>query len=896
MSIDPNAYSDLAAGATEVLRYRYTISDGNGGTVEQAAIIRIRGVNDDPVAAADAVVGTEDTVITGDVLADNGSGADSDVDGVTLTVAATPVADVANGSLILNANGTFSYTPDADFNGTDSFIYTLLDGQGGTDTGTVTITVNAVNDAPVVADVVRASPFEDDAAIVINLLAGASDADGDTLSVVGLVKIAGDDKGVTVVGSALQVDPGLYDSLAAGATEVLRYRYDVSDGNGGTVAQAAIIRIRGVNDAPVAGDDAITGTEDLIVTGNVLTDNGAGVDSDIDGGALTVATTPVINVANGTLVLNANGTFSYTPDANFNGADSFSYRLLDGQGGTDTATVSITVNAVNDAPVAADDDVSGNEDTVITGDVLADNGSGVDSDVDGDALTVATTPVTDVANGTLVLNANGTFSYTPDANFSGVDSFVYTLLDGQGGTDTATVTITVNGVNAAPVVQAPVVVTASADRTLFTGNLLDGVVDPDGDALAIVAPLDQDVARGILIVNDDASFEYRPDADFRGVDEFSYTVTDALGATVTNSVTIVVDPLGVLTNTSADDQFDGGGVSRLYYDLGATASIFADLKSGVVRGDANVGRDAVANIFEIRGTAFNDNLFGGDTVPGAPLHVLLGAYESFAGMGGADLIFGRGGLDRANYSEALTGVAVDLAAGIATNDGFGAIDTLFGIEGVRGSRFADTLLGDAGDNFFQPNRGADTIDGRDGIDLALFEDDRLGMTIDLTAGEARTAGGEINTLLNIENIEAGHGADVVTGDNGANALAGGGGDDRLIGRGGDDLLLGGAGDDVIFGNSGNDRIDGGAGDDSLTGQQGADVFIFGLLSGQDVITDFNTVLDRIDVSAHGFANFAAVLAATTDTAGSAVIGLGDGDSIRLAGVLEAQLAADDFLL
>ena len=192
----------------------------------------------------------------------------------------------------------------------------------------------------------------------------------------------------------------------------------------------------------------------------------------MDGDTLTISATPVTDVANGTLVLNTNGTFTYTPDANFNGTDSFVYTLEDGNGGTDTATVTLTVNSVNDEPVANDDAFAGDEDNDITGDVLnlRGGGGGEDTDDDNDTLTISATPVTDVANGTLVLNTNGTFTYTPDANFNGTDSFVYTLEDGNGGTDTATVTLTINAVNDAPVAAADAF--NGDENTDITGNVL----------------------------------------------------------------------------------------------------------------------------------------------------------------------------------------------------------------------------------------------------------------------------------------------------------------------------------------------------------------------------------------------------------------------------------------
>ena len=135
--------------------------------------------------------------------------------------------------------------------------------------------------------------------------------------------------------------------------------------------------------------------------------------------------------ANGTLVLNANGTFTYTPNANFNGTDSFVYQVTDGNGGSAQATVDITVNSVNDGPVAVNDSFSTDEDTAYTATLNVNDLLLNDSDLDGDSLSVSPTPVSGPASGTLVLNADGTFTYTPDANFNGTDSFVYQVTDGN---------------------------------------------------------------------------------------------------------------------------------------------------------------------------------------------------------------------------------------------------------------------------------------------------------------------------------------------------------------------------------------------------------------------------------------------------------------------------------
>jgi parallel beta-helix repeat protein len=219
------------------------------------------------------------------------------------------------------------------------------------------------------------------------------------------------------------------------------------------------VGINSVYDAhhPVAqADDFYTGL-DQAVTGNVLANNGHGADIDLDGDPLSVSPYSGATSGGGSVVLNANGSFSYTPSAGFVGNDSFSYTLLDGLGGSSTGTVTIAVGGVpiNHDPHAAPDSFNAGFNQVLTGNVLADNGYGPDGDSDGDSLSV--TPFTGPTSqgGSLTLNADGTFSYTPATGFAGTDGFSYTLLDGNGGTATGTASIsivappgTISGTNA----------------------------------------------------------------------------------------------------------------------------------------------------------------------------------------------------------------------------------------------------------------------------------------------------------------------------------------------------------------------------------------------------------------------------------------------------------------
>src|SRR5262249_6740267 len=164
------------------------------------------------------------------------------------------------------------------------------------------------------------------------------------------------------------------------------------------------ISVGAVNNAPIAQNDVAATSEDTPVNGNVLTN-----DSDVDGDPLSAIL--VSGPSHGSLTLNADGSFTYTPDDDYNGADSFSYKANDGRSETIFGSVSISVAAVNDAPVAQNDAAATSEDAPVSGNVLSN-----DSDVDGDALSAIL--VSGPAHGNLTLNADGSFTYTPDANYN----------------------------------------------------------------------------------------------------------------------------------------------------------------------------------------------------------------------------------------------------------------------------------------------------------------------------------------------------------------------------------------------------------------------------------------------------------------------------------------------
>jgi VCBS repeat-containing protein len=240
------------------------------------------------------------------------------------------------------------------------------------------------------------------------------------------------------------------------------------------------------------------------------------------------------------LTLNADGSFSYTPDADFAGVDSFTYHANDGLADSNVATVTITVNGVNDAPLAVDDSGYVTDEEVSLNEA-APGVLGNDSDTEGDPLTAVLD--TGPANGTLTLNADGSFSYTPDADFSGVDSFTYHANDGLADSNVATVTITVNAVNDAPVAVDDPGYTTDEDAPLNEAapGVLGNDTDVEGDPLTAV--LDTGPANGTLTLNADGSFSYTPDADFAGVDSFTYHANDG------NDSDTEGDPLAAVLDT-----------------------------------------------------------------------------------------------------------------------------------------------------------------------------------------------------------------------------------------------------------------------------------------------------------------------------------------------------------
>jgi large repetitive protein len=509
-TISPNA-SQGGPNADGIYSVTVTANDGNGGTVSQTFSWTV--ANPPPVATNDTATTKEDTPVTVPVLAN-----DNDPDGDPLTVIN---ATAPNGTVVINPDGTITYTPNANFNGTDTITYSISDGNGGTSTATVTVTVNAVNDAPVVDTPLPAQTGVDSAPVSFPVAGNFSDLDNDTLSFT-----------ATGLPPGLSISPTgvISGTLTAGASQggpngdgIYTVSVTASDGNGGTVTTTFTYTV--TNPGPTAANDSATTPEDTPVTIPVLAN-----DSDPDGDLLTVtsATSP-----NGTVVINPEGTITFTPAPNFNGPTTITYAISDGNGGTSTATVNVTVGAVNDAPTV---------DTPIPNQSGVDNApvsipvAGNFSDLDGDTLSFVASglPV-----GLSINPTTGVISGTIDRNASQVNGGVYTVSvtasDGNGGTVTTTFSYTVT--NPGPTATNDIA-TTNEDAPV-TISVLANDNDPDGDPLTVTSATSPD---GTVVINPNGTITFTPNANFNGPTTITYTISDGNGGTSTAIVDVTVNP------------------------------------------------------------------------------------------------------------------------------------------------------------------------------------------------------------------------------------------------------------------------------------------------------------------------------------------------------------------
>ncbi|SEN38768.1 Ig-like domain-containing protein [Nitrosomonas marina] len=718
-------------------------------------------VNTAPDAVDDAALTIENQAVVIDVLSN-----DSDPENDTLSV--TQIGVAVNGSVMVNGDNTLTYTPSVGFSGNDSFTYTLSDGTY-TDTATVNVTVQAAVGGGDVNDTLQAFVQNADYEGADTVLAGLSTQEinnltSDTLSVLlnagirllsqngdylynagsfhSVHSLGGDDTiqggsndsrlyggdgndnlydyrggndylnggdgadfldagdgddivyggdGSDILVGGAGVDKFLFRQGDTGVDKIymsptdgdrldisaLLLGYDPeqhaigdfiqlssdgfstsvfidSDGHGpdSSFEIASLYGISGVsiddivetggvvntNNSPVAVNDNVTTARNNALIVDVLSN-----DSDPENDTLSVTQTGV--AANGSVTINADNTLTYTPNVGFAGNDGFTYTIDDGQGGTDTASVSVQVIEVNDAPVAVDDNAVTTEDTAFLIDILSN-----DSDPDGDPLSVMQLGA--VLHGLAVLNTNGIVTYTPNADFFGEDNFTYTLSDGTD-TDTATVTITVTPINDAPTANDDAATTTENQPAII--NVLSNDSDPEDNALFVTQT--GAATNGFVTINGDNTLTYTPNEGFVGSDSFTYTLSDGTD-TDTATVSVVVqavtdggdvnDALQALVQNANYEGVDTilAGLSTQETNSLTTETLSALLNAGIrlmsQNGDYLYNAGSLHSVHSLGGDdtilgGSNDSrLFGGDGIDG--LYDYRGGNDYLDGGAGSDYL------------------------------------------------------------------------------------------------------------------------------------------------------------------------------------------------------------------------------------------------------------------
>ncbi|HMW21939.1 MAG TPA: Ig-like domain-containing protein [Burkholderiaceae bacterium] len=953
-------------------------------------------VNDAPLASNDSASGAEDGgALTGNVLSN-----DSDPDGDPLSVTGYSIAGVSGsfsagqtasiagvGSLVINANGAYSFTPLPNYNGSvPGVTYSASDGSL-TGSATLTLTVTAVNDAPTAVND-SSSRAEDSGALAGNVLSNDSDVEGNSLSVTGYTIAgvsgsfsAGQTASIAGVGSLVINANGAYSftPLPNYNGSVPGVTYTVSDGSLTGSATLALI-VTPVNDAPLAINDSGVGPEDSLITGNVLTN-----DRDVDGNSLRLTGYTVAGLSGsfnpgqtasiagvGSLAINADGSYAFTPAANYVGnAPLVTYTVSDGSVNS-SATLTLTVTAVNDAPTAVNDIGSRAEDSgALTGNVL-----GNDSDLEGNSLTVTGFTVSGLSGsfsagqtaviagvGSLTLGAGGAYSFTPTSNYNGsVPVVTYTVTDGSLSA-TATLALTVTAVNDAPLARNDGA-TGPEDNPI-TGNVLANDSDVEGSPLSVTGYAIAGVSGsfsagqtaviagvGSLVINGDGAYNFIPLANYNGsVPGVTYTVTDGLlnsSATLTLSVSAgndapaAVDDSGsgvedagpitgnVLTN---DSDLDGAPLSVTGYSISGVSGSFsagqtaviAGVGSLVINGDGAYRFTPLTNYngsvpgvtytvsdgsltdnaaLSLSVSAVNDNpvfvgpapqpltatsgqplviqsttLMGGfvdpdvgDVLQVATASASVGSlvrnndgtwtYTAPAGFTGAAALTAQitdlhGGAAQALLNVQVTGhvnlpptlvqpmpdqqAAQDwafhatLPAGMFTDADSAGFTLSAHLAG--GAALPAWLTFDAASRSFSGTPGAayaSATRAPTALNIVVTATDTEGataadafvLTVNWTRNLTGTAGNDaLNGSLANETLSGAAGNDTLVGNGGNDSLAGGAGNDSVVGGVGNDVLSGDAGTDTLVGGAGNDVLNGGAGGDSMAGGAGNDSYV-----------------------------------------------------------------------
>ena len=747
-----------------------------------------------------------------------------------------------------------------------------------------------------------------------DILNNASDPDGESLKLISIKDTSGNDVEISESGQ-------INFNFEAHQTGEVTYTYTVADSDGAEISSNFIITIENINDAPTAEDDNnLLTDEDVTLTFNAsaLLLNDTDIDSD------NLAVISVQEQTSGNLILNSDGTITVIPESNFNGIISFTYTIEDTDGATSTATANVIVNPINDAPIAQDDTgIQGTEDEsiVIPFDFLLIN----DEDIDGDTLTVSN--IANPINGSIAFDEDGNIVFTPEENFNGTASFVYTISDGNGLEATALATLTFSAENDAPLLITSLNDQSSDEDTSWSFTIpANTFSDVDSDALTLTATLadGSELSAWLSFDSADQTFSGTPPQDFNGdialrvtasdgelevSEDFNLTINpvkdapvaandDSLETNEDTPLTITANSLllndsdvdgDVLTIISVEQLTNGtvamnsngditftptanyNGPASFRYTVsdgnGGTATAVASLTIHAIN---DAPTNLISSTLEIEENSLAGAEVGMFSITDVDLedsHI----YSIVGGTGASQFTFDGNKLVVAEGSdldyETTTSLTLDVlatdAAGLTTQNSF-EISLLDDPTDNNGNETDDIIYGTYQNDILDGEGGNDTIFG-------LWGDDHLiGGT-----GADKLYGGFGSDTADYSGSSAGVNVSLVRSYWwwGSNQSASGGDaeGDQLFSI---ENLIGSNHDDQLKGNWKSNRLEGGEGNDLLTGGWGRDQFVFKSGDDVDTITDFDTGYsfwgwqfsgDKVILDVDGFDDFANVQDAMTST-------------------------------
>jgi len=839
---------DYESAASHDITVRVTDSANN--TYEETLTVNVSNVNEAPTdialsastvaenSAADTIVGTLSTI-------DPDSG-----DSATYTL-----IDDAGGRFALDgSNIVVSGALDYESAASHQVTVRVTDAGGLTHDETLTIDVTNVNEAPTSISLTTSTVAENSPAgsLVGSLM--ASDPDGIESATFTILEDAG---GLFAIDGTGLVVAGALDYETATSHQVT---VRVTDAGGNTYDETFTIDVTNVSgtvtgtpdaDPALVGtseEDTITaqGGDDILqgLAGNDILDGGTGNDravyTDATGGI-------TVNLSAGTVSGAGVGTDTLLSVESITGSNFADLYNAAGFGPASPNAPSVGIlNGIE--ALGGDDTIIGNGNTIVsylsaaagvTVDLQAGNAQGVDA---GDVANVGTDTLTGIfaVVGSAfndILRGSNTTSGLEFFNGNAGDD----LIDGRGGFDR---------VNYSSLVLADDTVTGGVSI-----NMASGIVTGD-------ASVGTDTLRGIEAVRGS-----------RFDDTYVATGFSNVSANAGSNGTF-----NEFEGMAGNDTITGNGNTRIAF-YNATGAVTVDLAAGTATGNASVGSDTITGgVNSVTGSQFGDTLSGSDNAQGTN--------EQFDGRAGNDTFDGRGGFDIAVYNTDGTvnaGIVVDMAAGTVTSTSAAiGTDTLQGIEGIRGTNFADTYdatgfgpgstnAGSLGNfNEFDGQGGNDIITGNGNTQI-VYGSATAGVTVDLAAGTATgNASVGIDTIL--------------------------GGVSRVLGSGFNDIITGNEFNNTLNGQGGNDTLTGGAGNDTLTGGGGTDSFVFADGFGFDTITDFNQAQgDKIDLTGvTSVTDFATLQSLATQSGANTFIDFGGGNALTLNNVTLANLAASNF--